>query len=582
MREPIKIVEIDLDYCDLTYGTSPCAAILGDTGAVKCFNTFHTCQDGENFAKGVKTYRYIQGFAKYPKGGLYFPYLVETSSRSSKANIAGADPRLDSLGQRGTITATFIDAPHHDRGVDKYARERITGDALASGIGYNPMDRGTHFGKLKARNPNYAGRPMREITGYVDGGVLTVTSTRHFVITDFAGPDADGNVTIEGMDILALASNDRAVMPKPNQGQLNRNITASEFTFDLTPEGIGDAEYPASGFAAIGSELVAFARSGDTITLTQRGVSRTVIAAHNVNDTFQITYSPRRRRIDLVLYDLLSGAGVSDDFLPVEDWAAEVERWAPSLVLSTDIMKPEGVTTLIGELANLGLTVWWDEIGQEVRLQINRPVDTETTRTLTDRNNIREIRQEDMQDERKTEVIFKTVQIDPSRGVGKDNFLRTRYTIDATSKLPQSYGDTRIKEIYCRWLNYGNDSLVRLLSLRLLNRFKDAPKRYYLEVDINDDMGVVGVARIESRVTQNPDGDLQPILAQVIMREDKEPGHSVALTLQRFQFDQRYGFITENDRTTYTLSSDAQRARGCYLVDDTLQFGDGTGAYRMI
>jgi hypothetical protein len=187
-----------------------------------------------------------------------------------------------------------------------------------------------------------------------------------------------------------------------------------------------------------------------------------------------------------------------------------------------------------------------------------------------------------MQDERKTEVIFKTVQIDPSKGVGKDNFLRTRYTIDAASKLPQSYGDTRVKEIYCRWLNYGNDSLVRLLSLRLLNRFKDAPKRYYVEVDINDDMGVVEVARIESRVTQNPDGDLQAVLAQVIMREDKEPSHSVALTLQRFQFDQRYGFITENDRPTYTLSSAAQRARGCYLVDDTLQFSDGTDAYRMI
>jgi hypothetical protein len=502
---------------------------------------------------------------------------------SAQVNIAGADDRLESLGQRAKITARFADFPYHDRFMDKYQAERVSGAAQQSGVGYDPATRGTFWTKFKARNPNYAGRPMRQLEGFIENGVLTIEKTRHYIITDIKGPDTNGQVTIEGRDILKLAEDDRAVMPAPSRGKISADLLADDGqTITLNPAGIG-VEYPENGFAAIGQELVSFTRSGDVVTLTGRGLSGTTRRAHRINDTFQVTYSPRRRRIDEVIRDLLLGAGVSEDFIPFADWQAEVARWAGSLLLTADIMKPEGVSKLIGELAVLGVSIWWDEVDQLIKLQVNRPVDIEDITVLSDRNNNIEVSQQDRADDRITEVVFNTVQIDPSRGVSADNFSRTSYLVSALEKLPQAFGDTRIKTINCRWLNQGDDANVRIISLRLLERFRLAPVRYNIVVDYKDDLPLVSVVRLESYINSDQTGELQPQLAQVTMREDDVSGHRVKLLVQRFQFDKRYGYITENDRPLYSLSSDAQRARGAYFVDaDDPVFSDGEGAYRFI
>ena len=55
-RIPVVFVELDMDYCTRIYGTSPCTAAVGVTGAAKCYNTYATCQDTANYNKGVKTY----------------------------------------------------------------------------------------------------------------------------------------------------------------------------------------------------------------------------------------------------------------------------------------------------------------------------------------------------------------------------------------------------------------------------------------------------------------------------------------------------------------------------------------------
>lgn len=582
-REPIEIVEIDMDYCTLDFGVGNCPATLSTDVPRKCFNTFFTCPVRQAFDKGVLTYRFTQPRPTYPKGATFFPCLRSVSQRSQMANIAGADDRLNSLGRRARVTAEFSDFTYHDSFSDKYQAERVSGAAQFSGAGYDPATKGTFWSKFRSRNPNYAGRPMRIITGYVDGGVLTIDTTRHYIITNFAGPDDRGNVSIEGKDILALADDDRAVVPAPSRGVLTLDLASNATTFEITPAGIGDLEYPASGFAAIGNELVQFTRVGDTITLVARGLNGTRVANHRRSDTFQVTFSPRGQRIDSVIRDILIAAGVPSGFIPFSDWQAEAGRWAPSLNLTADIMKPEGAAKLIGELAVLGVTIWWDDVDQEIKFQINRPVDTENIKRFSDtRSNIK-VSQEDRDEDRLTEIIFRTVQIDPSRGTSDDNFSRTRVTIDAEVKLSDAYGDTRIKEINCRWLNQGDDATVRILSIRYLNRFKLQPVRYMVELDYKDDCSIADVVQLESRVITDDAGELMPVLSQVIMRDDVVSGHKVRVALQRFQFDQRYGFITENTRPVYDLSSDVQKARGAYFVDEsTLLFADGGGPYRLI
>src|SRR3954465_10733275 len=48
-REPVTILEVDLDYCANTYGVAPCTAAVGVTGSAKCFNTRKTCQDANHY-----------------------------------------------------------------------------------------------------------------------------------------------------------------------------------------------------------------------------------------------------------------------------------------------------------------------------------------------------------------------------------------------------------------------------------------------------------------------------------------------------------------------------------------------------
>jgi len=581
--QPITIIELDMDYCANTFGVAPCMAALGGNVTRKCFNTFYTCADQQNFNRDSLTYKFTQARSGFPKSETTFPCLIDVSGASAHVNIAGADDRLESLGKRATISATFVDFPYHDRFADKYQSERISGTAQLSGVGYNPRDVGTFWTRFKARNPNYAGRPMRKIDGFLTDGVLTVEKVRHYVITDIKGPDTSGRITIDGRDVLKLAEDDRAVAPKPSRGKLLNDVTIEVGqSFTLNPAGIG-VEYPESGFAAIGSELVAFTRSGDVVTLTQRGLSGTTARAHKVNDSFQVSFSPRNQRIDVVIRDLLLLAGIDPAFIPFTDWEQEVDRWAGTLFLTADIMKPEGVSKLIGELSVLGVSIWWDEIAQKIKLQVNRPVDLNAIVELNDNVNIIKAESQDRADDRITEILFNTVQIDPSRGMSQDNFLRGQYIFSALEKMPEAFGDTRIKTINCRWLNQGADSVVRIICLRLLDRFRLAPIRYSVTVDYRDDLSLVDVVQLESYIATDASGNLQPQLAQVIMREDDIPGHRVNLTLQKFQFDKRYGYITENARPVYAGSSAAQRARGAYFVDDTtLAFGDGSGPYRMI
>ena len=581
MREPIQIVEIDLDYCSRTFGVGVCTASLGGDVLRKCYNTWSTCRLKSAYKKTSLTLRFIKQSASMPRGGNYIPALVSASGRGGEVNIAGSDDRLSSLGQRAKVSCKFVDFVDSDRLTDKYQAERVSGAAQIDEGGYNPRDRLTFFTKLKARNPNYAGRPLRIIDGYLDGGVLTVDTTRHYVMTSFDGPDTSGYVTIEAKDVLTLADDEKAVAPKASNGFLSADITATDTTVTLLPAGVG-AEYAASGWAVIGSEIVSFTRSGDVLTIV-RGRRGTVAATHSVNDTVQQTFSVRRARVDDTIYDLLVNyASLPASYINMSDWADEIDRWAPMLKLTTDICKPEGVSKLIGELAILGLSIWWDETSQKIRLKVNRPPDQDAVHDISDRNNLIKISQEDREEDRLTRVGFWTVQIDPTKGLSTDNFLRQRLVIDVDAENVNNHNGQRNKTIYCRWLNHGDDSTVRVLAKRLLLRFNRQPVRYVMEVDYKDDMSLADVMRLSSRVNADESGKPANTLMQVIKREDIQSGHAVRLIAQKFQFDQRYGYITEDTRPTYSASSAAQKARGCYIVGNTLTFGDGTGPYLII
>lgn len=585
-REPFTYIELDEEVCSRVFGVGGCPAALGPDVPRKCYGTFFTCPVKEAFDPVTRTLRYCEARPNLPVGGpVMFPVLRSVSEISATVNIAGTDADMSAFGRRATVTAELDEFPHHDRGVDPYAAERVSGAAQLDEPGYRPELRGGHFGKQRARNPYYPGRAFRLVSAYLDGGAIVDPITRHFVQHDRAVASDGRSVRIEARDVLDLAGNDRAVAPAPSKGVLAADIAADAATATLLPVGVGEL-YPASGRAVIGSEIVSFTRVADVLTLTARGLAGSAAAGHSAGDSVQMVLHVDGWRMDDALAVLLRDyAKVPAGFLPLDDWAAEVDRWLPQLRLQTHICKPEGVAGLVGELSVLGVSIWWDEVAQKVRLQANRPPDEGAVIDLTDDADILEIEREDRQKDRLTEIMFFTVQLDPTKSAtASDNYRRVAATYSAQAKDVRGYGDTKLRRIYSRWLNGGADAVVTTQSNRLLNRFAVAPIRTTLTLSVRGrDIGLASVLRLSSRLVQDVTGRPAPELVEVVQRSEPKRGATVRIVAQLSQFSGRYCYATENTRPDYASSTAAQRARGMYACDPvTLKMSNGDEPYRAI
>ena len=615
--EPVQTVEIDIDYCTLVYGTSPCAAVLGTTGVRKCYNTFATCQDKSNYNRGTLTQRFIENRSSIPKGLFAYPVLKGVQYSSSTVNIAGSDERLNGLGRRATISVELMDFPYNDRSTDKYALERESGAAQVDEGPYKPIDRGTYFSKMKSRWPFYAGRSMRVVDGFINGaGQLVNTITTNWVIVDIDGPDSNGRVTIQAKDILSLADDKKAVAPRPSRGQIARQLfnpnpnardlrflaikdgddnevivvvadpSGEDNIFFLNPPGIGDAGYPESGFAVIDREVVEFTRVEDTVTLVRRGLFNTLPATHREGATFQLAQVYQDARIDDVIEDLLVNYGnIPPAYIPKADWAEEIDFWYGTVFLNTVLTRPEGVSSLISELSVLGISVWWDEVEQEIKLKVNAPLLGQEAPIISDRNNILRIEQEQRDEDRITQIHFYSFQTDPtSSATDKNNFDNVTVFIDAEAEQENSYREPRIKEVFTRWLNGSSESVINITALRLLKRFNTPPVRYNITLDAKDrDLSLVDVVDLRTRIVTDVTGKPQPILVQINKRQKTKSGHEVVYGAQRFEYPGKYGRIAPNGLPSYMDATDEQRERYVWIVDtDTQTFPDGEGPFLLI
>lgn len=576
----VQVVELDLDYCTRTWGQSPCMASFSSGNVRRCYNTFPTCQYKQAFNKTSMTLRFIE--QSFPvKVGDYMPALVSVSGREQKVNIGGFVADMEGLGERARVDISITDFPSRDVQTDKYWAGRMDGSAQTNEGGYDPLDRGSFWSKLKARNPNYAGRPLRVIQAhYTASGALVYDKVRHYVITEIDGPSDSGSVKVIAKDILALADNEKALAPKTSQGRLRDDITASQTSFAISPASLAGT-YPASGTLVVGSEIMTFSRSGATFTVV-RGRQGTQAATHSVNDTVQVAFNVNRTRADSVIRNLLVNyANIPSSYINFSEWQAEFDRWGGTLVLDACICKPTGVTKLLSEISQLGITLWWDELAQKIRIKLNRPPE-EVPKIISDRNNIMSIKSEDNEDERATQVSLWTVQIDPTKDLNQDNFIRNYITVYVDGESPNYHNETTTKTIYTRWLNQGNDAGAKIITGRLLMRYRHAPVTYTIKLDAKDDLQLTEVVQLDSHVATDLTGLPDGRLTQVFYRADDKAGSTITAKLQRFLYDSRFGYITENSRPNYNSSSEAQKLRGAYFVGPSLTFADGRGPYRFI
>lgn len=584
-RKPVQIVEMDLDVCSRTYGSAPCTAALSAATPRKCFNTFATCQDTANFNKTTRTVRFGRNQSGLPKGTLVYPALQGVSTNPASINL-GNDDRTGPLGKRARVTVDLLDFADSDLAEDPYQAERISGAAQFSGTGYVPRESGTFFGRQHARNPYYVGRALRVLDGYA-GEALAAMRTRHYVITDRAGPDMAGRVRITAKDVLDLADNEKALCPTPNTGKLAVEIAGDDAApvFGIEPAGTGDAEYAASGRLCIGSEIMTFTRAGDTFTVVRRGLDGTSAESHARGDLVQQCYRVENTAIHEVAQELLEDfAGIDSAFVPIADWEAEA-IWLHGFELTATVAKPTGVAKLIGELAEHGAFWWWDDVAQEIRMRVNRPPAwNETLPALTDAAHLVEgsLGVSDLEDQRLTQLIFWHGQIDATGDANDgENYARAFVAVNDGGSANRHDQD-RMREVFSRWLGPGNDSVAQAVARRLANRFEVTPRQVTFTLDAKDRAVLTpgDLFTLTTRALQDATGASVATQMQVISVEEHQPGHALRVTAITSSLLGRYGLITGNSRPDYSGSTAEQIAKGTYIVNSgTLLFSDGTGPY---
>lgn len=202
-----------------------------------CHNTYRTCQDKINYAKGVKTFKFCDEGSPLPVGELMRPYV-----ESVKVSPTLLD--LDSgLASRTVATLTLSDAVDPDVDTDPYLADRAA------------PPRGTFWTRFFARVHNYSMRPARlrraALTGGWDWGQFT---TELYVIEAMKGPSSRGDVTITLNDPVTLTN--KVKVPTPTSGKLAQAFGTNDTQIAMN---VGDgAQYPHSGYFRIGTQVIQY------------------------------------------------------------------------------------------------------------------------------------------------------------------------------------------------------------------------------------------------------------------------------------------------------------------------------------
>ncbi len=503
-RKALTYVEIDVTYCSLTYGVSPCAAALGVTGTAKCFNTLISCQDSEHFADSPVTLRFAIDTGFNPSDIDAIPVLTDVSITPARISLG------EDLGQRESVSLTFVDQPHPDTGVgfDKYVAERS----------YNPYEQGTLWGKFRARHPYMTGRPLRLYRGFV-GDALADMETRHYIIESTSGPGIDGHFTIVAKDPLKVLDGDRAQAPRLNSGSLSGTLEADGTSASLTPTGVGNDEYPASGWVAIGGkEIMSFTRSGDVLTLDDRGSFGTTAQEHSAGDRVQLCLEYTAEDPADIIADLMQTYGeVDSSLIPLDEWQEETAAHNRQLYTAL-IAEPVAVRALISELVvQAGLAIWSDVVTQQIRLQVLRKLPTDAA--VYDASKIWQgsLTNDEQPDKRISEVWTYFAQRNPLEGLeDPNNYRSVRITSDLGAEA--NYGAPAIKKIFSRWIPFGGGSVASRLNDIQIGRYVNPPRLVQFAVPRvpSEKIEQGGGYKVEAWPLQNFDGSSDQVPVQVV------------------------------------------------------------------
>jgi len=574
-RRPTTIVQIDQELCENIYGETPCTAQVGVTGTRKCFNTFNTCQDKDNYS-GVDTLTltFCKASSDMPTDLNALPFLSGVRTSPTRINVGGRAGRDKPLGRRGQATVKFRDPPHSDNIVDPYLSERS----------YDPLTRGTFWAKWLKRNPYHIGYALRIYDGYA-GQSLAEMQVRHYIIEKIDGPDSSGNVSIEATDILRLADNDKAKYPALSSGKLLSGISDTATSLTITGGTLAEYEEYETDHIRIGDEVIGYTppivESGGDLTFNSltRAEKGTEAESHDADDTVQAC----AEFVDVapwsVVQTLLLDANVPASYIPYSTWVTDAEFWLEGLTVSNFLSEPMGTTELIGQLCEQCMFfIWWAEKDQEIKLKVVAPP-TETVPLITQDNNLiqGETKIKVKPELRASEVWVSYLPRDYSEDMDDiGNFRRTIAQLDNDNP----YGERRVYNIYSTWLT----SSVRVseLAFRTLQRYSVPPKYLSFSMDIKDrGIELADPFDVEFKGFVDDTGQIERKRYQVISMHESPPGERIVYEAQAFEFGIGFknGYWMASDAPDYSDATESEKEDGFFWAESNGDMPDGEAGY---
>lgn len=578
----VQIAEIRQKRCANRFGTAPCTAV----DLPKCFQTYHTCQDRENFNRDGEMRWYFTRHgdpapltASQPSADEWhtpaMPILRTVKTEPTRVNLGSVRENESPFGLRGTVSLTLDDFEFRNQFGDFYADERTVKASL---------------GRLLLA---WIGEAVPQLELYLytgkKGDALGDMTVRRYDVTNIT-PPSGGTWTITGLDPLARAERKKAQFPRATDLRLQDDINDS--TTDISVSGTESDVSDAFGndgyfYGRLGSEIIRYTgyTGSDgvwTLTGVTRGALRTGADSHSVDDGMQRVGHYEQARYWEQVYDMLSNHTTIDPALIpfATKWTAEGEAYLPSLRGTGTYSSPRPVSELCAEAMRDGtFSIWWDERNQEILMKALRQPREEPT-LLTESNAIVSSAIKRTPDDRRTRVTIYYDRRDPTKSLDDaTNYATQRIRIDLEAESAE-YADGTVRNLIWYSPLVRTEANAILVQAAFLQRYRETPR--YLQLDLSQKDSAIGVGDVVSVTSYDTLDSLgNPVTEpwEVIEWEEIEPGFAYRILCQSFVLFERAGFIMDDASPDFATATDEEKESALFITENDGTMPDGSVGY---
>lgn len=244
------------------------------------------------------------------------------------------------------------------------------------------------------------------------------------------------------------------------------------------------------GWLRIGSEVMSYTSRAIVSTNVEftgvaRGQLNTQASAHSQFAQVQRVLSYIEQPFSDIIYELLTKfGGIPAVYIDKGAWNAEFQEWRELYRFTGYIADPVSVQRLVGELCQQGLAnVWWDERVQKIIFRAQRP--NFAPQTLTQESDIVAdsfVIEESAKDRSSQVYVYYGLRSPIASLSDKTSYTNAEVFIDVDKE--RQYGESKVKEIFCRWVQTG--VIARTLGSAYLLRFRDVRRHITFNLTAKD------------------------------------------------------------------------------------------------